>query len=56
MTKHHTHHPQLMLVILPEFAADIKREVKYWGDIKRSVPTQCVVSLSSTPTFVQVHV
>ncbi|TFK93742.1 Piwi-domain-containing protein [Polyporus arcularius HHB13444] len=39
---HRTHRPQLMLVILPEFAADIKREVKYWGDIKRSVPTQCV--------------
>ncbi|KAI0703384.1 Piwi domain-containing protein [Cerioporus squamosus] len=42
MAKHRTRHPQLMLVILPAFAADIKREVKYWGDVKHSVPTQCV--------------
>lgn len=39
-------HPQLILVILPANAADCRRAVKHWGDIKMRVSTQCVVRLS----------
>ncbi|KAI9064296.1 Piwi-domain-containing protein [Trametes sanguinea] len=34
--------PQLILVILPANAADCRRMVKHWGDIKMNVATQCV--------------
>ncbi|KAH9901258.1 Piwi domain-containing protein [Cubamyces lactineus] len=37
-------HPQLILVILPANAADCRRAVKHWGDIKMRVSTQCVRS------------
>ncbi|KAI0670510.1 Piwi domain-containing protein [Trametes maxima] len=36
--------PQLILVILPQNAAECRRRVKFWGDIARSVSTQCVRS------------
>lgn len=32
----------LILVILPQTAPDIRKEVKQWGDIETGVPTQCV--------------
>ncbi|KAL7283289.1 hypothetical protein ACG7TL_002718 [Trametes sanguinea] len=34
--------PQLILVILPANAAECRRRVKHWGDIKMNVATQCV--------------
>ncbi|CDO70771.1 hypothetical protein BN946_scf184798.g86 [Trametes cinnabarina] len=34
--------PELIIVILPNNAADLRRRVKHWGDIKMKVPTQCV--------------
>ena len=39
--------PQLILVMLPANAADCRRTVKHWGDIKMTISTQCVVSLAS---------
>ena len=38
---------QMILVILPDSAAHIYREVKRFGDVTEGVPTQCVVR----PTF-----
>ena len=35
--------PQLILVLLPENAPELRREVKRWGDTERHVPIQCVV-------------
>ncbi|KAI0646924.1 Piwi domain-containing protein [Trametes meyenii] len=37
-------HPQLIIVILPQNAAECRRCVKFWGDITRTVSTQCVRS------------
>ncbi|RPD66004.1 Piwi-domain-containing protein [Lentinus tigrinus ALCF2SS1-6] len=34
--------PQLFLVMLPANAADCRRIVKHWGDIKMTISTQCV--------------
>ncbi|KAK7695892.1 hypothetical protein QCA50_000531 [Cerrena zonata] len=34
--------PNLMVVVLPEAATDIYTAVKYFGDIKRGVATQCM--------------
>lgn len=34
---------QMILVILPDSAAHIYREVKRFGDVTEGVPTQCVV-------------
>jgi hypothetical protein len=39
----HKHPPQLILVILPQSAADVRLRVKRWGDVARGVATQCVV-------------
>ncbi|RDX56915.1 Piwi-domain-containing protein [Lentinus brumalis] len=36
--------PQLILVMLPANAADCRRTVKHWGDIKMTISTQCVRS------------
>ncbi|KLO09063.1 Piwi-domain-containing protein [Schizopora paradoxa] len=36
--------PAMILVILPDNAAETKRAVKYWGDIKEGIVTQCVKS------------
>ncbi|KAI0745804.1 Piwi domain-containing protein [Earliella scabrosa] len=36
--------PQLILVLLPENAPELRREVKRWGDTERHVPIQCVRS------------
>lgn len=41
--------PSLVLVFLPSSAAEIRREVKHWGDIKRLVATQCLVSSVVSP-------
>lgn len=35
--------PDFVLVVLPDEAEPIRRAVKFWGDIERGVPTQCVV-------------
>jgi eukaryotic translation initiation factor 2C len=35
--------PNLMLVILPESAAQVYRDVKRFGDVTVGVVTQCVV-------------
>ncbi|KZV96171.1 Piwi-domain-containing protein [Exidia glandulosa HHB12029] len=32
----------LIVVVLPPSAADARHRVKYWGDVVRGVPTQCV--------------
>jgi eukaryotic translation initiation factor 2C len=32
----------LIIVILPTYAADIRKEVKQWSDTATGVPTQCV--------------
>ncbi|KAI0374754.1 Piwi-domain-containing protein [Pilatotrama ljubarskyi] len=37
-------HPDLIIVVLPASAADCRREVKHWGDVRRMVSTQCVRS------------
>ena len=37
--------PQLIFVMLPVNAADCRRIVKHWGDIKIGISTQCVVSI-----------
>lgn len=34
----------IVLVILPDRAEEIRREVKRWGEITAGVPTQCVVN------------
>ncbi|EIM82439.1 Piwi-domain-containing protein [Stereum hirsutum FP-91666 SS1] len=34
--------PDFVLVVLPDDAEPIRRAVKFWGDIERGVPTQCV--------------
>ncbi|KAI0731968.1 Piwi domain-containing protein [Fomitopsis betulina] len=34
--------PTFVLVFLPSSAAEIRRDVKHWGDIRRHVPTQCL--------------
>ncbi|KAI0721640.1 Piwi domain-containing protein [Cerioporus squamosus] len=36
--------PHLILVMLPANAADCRRAVKHWGDIKTAISTQCVRS------------
>ena len=37
--------PQLILVILPQAAAELRLQVKNWGDVDKGVATQCVVSV-----------
>ncbi len=37
--------PQLLLVFLPNNAADCRRYVKFWGDMVADVSTQCVVCI-----------
>ena len=44
MTGNPPQKPHLILVVLPENAADVKLTVKRWGDIERGVVTQCIVS------------
>jgi hypothetical protein len=39
--------PQLVLVILPQSAAELRQQVKQWGDVDRGIATQCVVSALS---------
>ncbi|KAI1796007.1 Piwi-domain-containing protein [Ganoderma leucocontextum] len=34
--------PELVLCILPQHATEIRQVIKNWGDVKRSVSTQCV--------------
>ncbi|CAL1713053.1 unnamed protein product [Somion occarium] len=34
--------PTIIVVILPSSAAQIKKQVKYWGTVTKSVATQCV--------------
>ncbi|TDL22764.1 Piwi-domain-containing protein [Rickenella mellea] len=34
--------PSIIIIILPDSAAEIRRAVKQWGDITRDTPTQCV--------------
>ncbi|CCM05785.1 uncharacterized protein FIBRA_08018 [Fibroporia radiculosa] len=34
--------PSLLLVLLPNSAAEIRRKVKHWGDVTVGVPTQCI--------------
>lgn len=41
-------HPHMIIVILPQSAAEIRSKVKFWGDAFRGVATQCVVSLSTS--------
>lgn len=41
--------PTFVLVFLPSSAAEIRRDVKHWGDIRRHVPTQCLVSRLLSP-------
>ena len=43
--------PQLILVILPQAAADLRLQVKNWGDVEKGVATQCVVSVLPPPRF-----
>lgn len=38
--------PCLVLVVLPDSAAAQRKAVKAWGDVRREVATQCVVSIS----------
>ena len=40
--------PDLILVILPESAEDLRNAVKRFGDIECGVKTQCVVSFILT--------
>ena len=35
--------PELVLCILPQHGTEIRQVIKNWGDVKRSVSTQCVV-------------
>jgi hypothetical protein len=35
----------MIIVILPQSAAELRLQVKRWGDITRGVATQCVVSV-----------
>ena len=35
--------PGFLLVILPQDAAPLRKEVKQWGDMFQGIPTQCVV-------------
>jgi hypothetical protein len=37
-------HPELLLIILPQSAAEIRRDVKRFGDITAGCAVQCVVS------------
>lgn len=37
--------PELVLCILPQHGTDIRQVLKNWGDVKRSVSTQCVVCI-----------
>ncbi|TFY63508.1 hypothetical protein EVJ58_g3223 [Rhodofomes roseus] len=34
--------PTIVIAFLPSSGAEIRREIKHWGDIRRYVPTQCV--------------
>jgi hypothetical protein len=36
--------PELIIVILPQSAADLRAAVKQFGDVTMGVPTQCIVS------------
>lgn len=36
--------PDLIVVVLPEHAAELRKVVKNWGDVSTGIPTQCVVS------------
>ncbi|KAF9049368.1 Piwi-domain-containing protein [Hymenopellis radicata] len=36
--------PSILIVILPQIAAEAKHAVKYWGDIIQGIPTQCIRS------------
>ena len=38
--------PSIVIVILPQHAAEIRKAVKYWGEIRTGIPTQCVVRSS----------
>ncbi len=35
--------PEMVLCILPQHGTEIRPIIKNWGDVKRSVSTQCVV-------------
>jgi hypothetical protein len=35
--------PSLLIVILPQTAADLRTAVKHFGDVSMGVPTQCIV-------------
>lgn len=37
--------PPLIIVVLPQTAAALRKSVKVWGDTIRGVPTQIVVRL-----------
>lgn len=37
--------PTMIVVVLQDNTADIKKQVKRWGDIGVGVPTQCVVGI-----------
>jgi eukaryotic translation initiation factor 2C len=37
--------PSLLVVILPQTAADLRNAVKHFGDIVMGAPTQCIVSI-----------
>jgi eukaryotic translation initiation factor 2C len=39
----------LLLIILPDDAAALRKAVKHWGDAIRGIPTQCVVRVSPFP-------
>ncbi|KAF8603575.1 Piwi-domain-containing protein [Ceratobasidium sp. AG-I] len=39
--------PNLIVVVLPEYAADLYQAVKHFGDVKQGVATQCLVGLKA---------
>ena len=43
--------PSIVVVILPQGGNEVRREVKVWGDVRRGIPTQCVVCVVSSISY-----
>ena len=47
--------PSFILVILPPGGDDLRKEVKYWGDVQMGIATQCVVRRATSYVSQSAH-
>lgn len=46
-----THKPSIVIVILPQSAAQLKKQIKYWSTVRANISTQCVVRVPSVGLY-----